>query len=271
MKTKNKVIVLIPHYNNPVGLYESLLSIRSDEQVDVLIVDDGSRINTLKEARARASFNAKGKIFFEYLTENRGIEVALNIGLEWLKGKDYPYISRLDCGDKNIGNRFKKQSDFLDVNKGIYLVGTWVKVVNHLGSHLYDIQFPINHKEIKNRMYLNNMFMHPSVMFRSDALSEVGNYPYNYKAAEDYAFFFKFVKKFETANIPEFLIQYEVNSNSISSRKRRLQVVSRLKVIKDNFHTGYYPVLGLVRNFVLLNFSRETLESIKKLINWTGK
>ena len=38
----NKLVLLIPHYDNPKGLLVSLASIGCNENLDVLIVDDGS-------------------------------------------------------------------------------------------------------------------------------------------------------------------------------------------------------------------------------------
>ena len=38
----NKVVLLIPYYNNSEGLLKSLRSIDQNEELDVMIVDDGS-------------------------------------------------------------------------------------------------------------------------------------------------------------------------------------------------------------------------------------
>ncbi len=268
---KNKVIVLIPHFNDPEGLYKSLRSINAEEKTDILIIDDGSESKKIDERKALAAFNANGNVFFHYLGNNCGIETALNTGLEWIIKNSYEYAARLDCGDINIGSRFNKQREFFEKNKKVYLLGTWGKVVDEQGNKLYNLCFPIDHERLRKRIFLQNPFIHPSIMFRVKALHEVGLYPNIYPAAEDYAFFFKIVKKYEVANLPEFLIQYEINVNSISSRKRKEQVKSRIKVIKDNFYFGYHPIAGILRNLILLNFSRKRLEKLKKGINWKAK
>jgi hypothetical protein len=95
------------------------------------------------------------------------------------------------------------------------------------------------------------MFIHPSIMFRIKVIDEVGLYPTNYKYAEDYAYFFKIIKKLKTANINKILLQYEVNPKGLSINKRKQQLRSRLKIILDNFDGSFYAFYGLFRNLIL--------------------
>ena len=110
------------------------------------------------------------------------------------------------------------------------------------------------------------MFIHPTICFRSNVLKDIGYYPTAYPAAEDYAFFFKIVKKYETANYPEYLVNIEVNSYGISYVKRKMQVKSRIRVIIDNFYFGFYPIYGLVRNILLMFVPRGLTTFLKKLL-----
>lgn len=77
----NKVVLLIPYYNNSEGLIKSLKSIDPDEELDVILIDDGSK-NKFDELILQNSFKAKGTLYFEYLEQNLGIEFALNHGLK---------------------------------------------------------------------------------------------------------------------------------------------------------------------------------------------
>ena len=40
---KSSIIIIIPHYNDLTALYNTLLSIDEDIQVDIIIIDDGSK------------------------------------------------------------------------------------------------------------------------------------------------------------------------------------------------------------------------------------
>ena len=257
------IIVLIPHYNNFKSLIKSIQSINENIEVDILIVDDGSQQDKIEKEKIEKIYNI-GKIFFDFLPQNRGIEFALNRGLQIIETMGYDLIGRLDCGDLCVENRFTIQTQFLEKNKDIYLVGTWANVLNSKGALEYVLKHPTQHNVIKKLMYLNSMFVHPSVVFRSKVVKEVGYYPTTYKAAEDYAFFFNIARKFKTANLPIPLLNYVIDENSISSLKRKTQVKSRIRVILSNFYFGYYPVYGLLRNMFLFFISRETSNFIKK-------
>jgi len=263
----NRVAVLIPHYNNPEGLLNSIQSI--DENSDVFIVDDGSKSKP-DESIVNDKKNKNTNVIFLYLNQNSGIEEALNCGLKEILKKDYKYIARLDCGDRNINLRIKKQSLYLDENPSIHLVGSYVNFVSTNKEFLFQVKPPTNHRTIKNKMFLNCMFIHPSVMFRTEAVNKIGYYPYEFKAAEDYAYFFKFVNQFQTANIPEVLVEVEANPSGISTKNRKKQIITRMKVILKNFRFGVYPLYGLVRNFLLLLMPLSLTNRIKKMI-FNGK
>jgi glycosyltransferase involved in cell wall biosynthesis len=262
----NKVVLLIPHYNNPLGLMASVASIEASETVDIVVVDDGSINESINETATNAAFKSTGKITYIYLENNEGVESALNHGLDYIvKTNQYQFIARLDCGDTCIGKRFEIQQKFLIENPEIKLVGSNAIAVDPKGNFLYKTLFPEMNQDIKNKMFTNAMFLHPTVMFSEEIIAIVGKYPTNYKAAEDYAFFFKIVKKFETANLPEFLLQYEINPLGISFSKRKVQVWSRIKVIKDNFYFGFWPVYGIIRNLILYILPHSIIQKIKRL------
>ncbi len=261
----NDVIVLIPHFNNIKGLCSSLASIGNNENVDVLIVDDGSSIE-LDKNLIKSFFKANGKVFFEFLNSNSGIEIALNTGLQTLGKKEYTYIARLDCGDKCLKERFKKQVSFLEENSGISLIGTNVSFVDEKGNFLYNLQLPSEDSDIRKKMYINAMHIHPSIMFRSSILKKTGLYPVHYKAAEDYAFFFNVIKEFKVANINEILVKCEMSSKGISSVLRKEQAKNRIKIIIENFYFGFYPIYGLCRSVLLYLLPLKLLIKIKQLV-----
>jgi glycosyltransferase involved in cell wall biosynthesis len=261
----NKVVLLIPHYNNPLGLMVSVASIEASETVDIVIVDDGSVNESINEKATNSAFKAAGKITYIYLENNEGVESALNHGLDYIvKTNHYHFIARLDCGDTCIGKRFEIQEKFLVENPEIKLVGSNAIAVDPKGNFLYKTLFPEKNQVIKNKMFINAMFLHPTVMFAEEIIATVGKYPTNYKAAEDYAFFFKIVKEFKTANLQEFLLQYEINPSGISFSKRKVQVWSRIRVIKDNFYFGFWPVYGIIRNLILYILPNSIIQKIKR-------
>lgn len=262
---KKKLIILIPHYNDPEGLQKSIESINEQIQVDVLVIDDGSILKPNEKVVTESFKN--GNIFFKYLDENKGLSYALNKGIKFAINNDYEFTGRLDCRDLCVKDKFLRQLSFLESNKNVKLLGTWAKIVDQHSNKLFVLKHPEKHEQIKKNMYLNNMFVHPSVVIRTDVFKDIGVYNVKYsKAAQDYDLFFRIVKKHETANYPEVLLIYDMSANSISSTRRKLQVKHRINIITDNFYFGFYPIYGLIRNAVLLFFPRNFTTYIKKLI-----
>ncbi len=260
----NKTALLITHYNNPEGLKNSIQSIANTEQIDVVIVDDGSLKYKINQKAIENSFIASGKIYFKYLTVNQGIENALNFGLDFIILKKYKYVARLDCGDLCIGKRFEKQQFFLENNKNIKLLGSNVIAVDIKGNFMYNIKLPQNHAEIRKKMYLSSMFIHPSIMFSLDIIDKTGRYPTKYKSAEDYAFFFKVIKNFQTTNLLEPMVKIEINPHGISLNRRNQQLRNRIKIIIRNFYLGFWPIYGLLRNIILLIIPYKLIQILKK-------
>lgn len=261
------IAILIPHYNNYYGLKKSLASITNFEPVDAIIVDDGS-IQKPELSELKRLYKQFNDIFIVLLSENKGIEHALNEGLRFIISKNsYKYIARLDCGDTCHPKRFYIQKLFLEQNPEICLVGSWVSFIDLEGKECFTVRPPLKHRQIIKKMFLNNVFIHPSIMLRIDVINHIGNYPINYKYAEDYAYFFKIVKRYQTANINEILVQCESNPQGISESKRRIQLHSRLRIIIENFKWSYYPIVGLIRNLIIYCLPYSLIKRMKRAIS----
>ncbi|NND62130.1 MAG: glycosyltransferase [Flavobacteriaceae bacterium] len=262
---EKELVIIIAHYNYPEGLELSLNSIRENIDVDVIIVDDGSDSKPDIDGIRRDYSN--GNIYYDELSSNQGVGVAANRGLELAQEMGYRLIGRLDCGDICYPHKYEKQLKHLNENQDVMLLGTCARVVDEDGTFLHMLKFPTQYEEIKKKMYFNSMFLNPSVVFRTEVISEVGNYPYKYRrASQDYAFFFNVVEKYKSENLPDVLMDYVVESHSISTTKRRLQVKNRIKVVLEHFYWGYYPIAGLMRGVFLYFLPRHTTTFFKRIL-----
>ncbi|MDA9356898.1 glycosyltransferase [Flavobacteriaceae bacterium] len=255
----SKLIIIIPYYNDLAGLQKTLLTVIEEIKIDVIVVDDGSE-EKIKEQKIKYN----GKIFFKYLQTNSGVGTALNVGLDYALENKYEFIGRLDCGDLCYKNKFSKQLKYLYKNQDVKLLGTWARVVDENQKFVYNLKHPTKYNSIKKNMYLNSMFVHPTVVFRTDILSETGKYPFKYsRAAQDYAFFFTIINLYKAENYPEILLDYVMSSTSVSKTKRKLQVYHRIRIIIDNFYFGPIPVYAVIRNLILLIIPVNILTFIK--------
>src|SRR5262249_53992679 len=157
-------------------------------------VDDGSTVPVTS-----ASIKLGIKIDFPVVVlrneVNKGIAVALNKGLEWIEEQGMAhYVARLDCGDLCSPDRFYKQMDFVNNHHGVGLVGSWCVFEDRKKSFQYKYKTPTRHDQIKKAMHFRNAFIHPTVIFETGLLKDVGYYPTNFLHAEDYAFFYQLIK-----------------------------------------------------------------------------
>lgn len=250
---------LIPYFN---AYNELIITLKSlSENIDVYIVDDGSsdKLENLLDVNL---YDFKIKIIT--LLENVGIERALNAGLDELYGK-YDYIARLDCGDLSSPGRIKKQLEVI-TSSGAVLLGGAARYVDEEYNELFINTLPCDDTEIRKKMYLNNLFIHPSVIMNLEAIKNVGGYPLGFEAAEDYALFFKLLNYGEVANIADVVIEYVVSSQSISATKRKKQIKSRLKVVIDNFDFTPMCILGILRAVLTLMLPRSLTMTLRKYL-----
>ena len=264
---QQRVVVLIPYYESPEGLWRSLESIGPDEPCDVLVVDDGSSRHPLDEAAARAHCRVRGTLHALRLPRNQGIEGALNTGLEWIRERGYEYVARLDCGDRNRPGRIARQERFLDEHPDVVLVGGRASYVDMAGVEQFVLPLPADHDEIVAYLRDNSAFMHPSVMFRTAVLDKTGLYPTDYPRAEDYALFWEMAKVGRVANIPEPLIDYELDPNSLSLSGRDEQLRSRLAIQRANSDGSWAARRGIARTRILLALPYGTALRIKSALN----
>jgi len=246
------IAVLIPYFNHPHRLEKSLLSISGDEKVDVIIVDDGSW-EKLDLNDLIIKFPQIPSIEIIAFEKNRGLSHALNYGLEYILSKgSYKYIARLDVGDLCKPDRFKEQRSFLKDNPEISLVGSHANMLDEDGNLLYIRKYPLTHQEIRKYMFLFSSFMHPAVMFKTSILYSVGLYSLN--TCQDYAFFFKIIKKFKSANIDKILIDYEVNAKGITYSRYRKFHREALLIILKNFEVKFciYACIGIMRRIICI-------------------
>lgn len=251
------------HYNDNDRLIKCLSSFKEEILVDILIVDDGSKIKPQSEELQ--NYFKVGKVNVVQMKQNSGCGKARNHGLEIISKLDYKYIGTMDSDDLNKENRFTKQYTYLEDHNDVKLLGSWCDCIDEHGKFLFTQKYPVSYRTIKNKMFLNSMVAHPSMLFHTSILNTIGFFPTKYKIAEDYAFVFSASKHFKIENYPEALIYYTINDKGYSAVFRKRQVKDRIRIIRDNFHFGFYPIYGLLRNIPLLFIPRSLLTSIKKL------
>ncbi len=256
-----RVCVLIPVWKDQVGLDRTLESLTGEETpFDIIVVDDGS-----PEPISCLSRYGIHDVTLERLPRNRGIEHALNEGLAIAFARGYSYVARLDCGDLPHPGRLSRQMEFLETHLDVGMVGTWAQCVNDDGDYLFTMRLPTDHAAIVRKQRYVPGLLHPTVMIRAEALRCIGVYSDRYQTAEDYDLFVRMARTYQLANIPEALTTYIVSESGTTAAKRKLSLVSRLRVQLDNFDwLDPHAHLGVARTLLFLIIPFQWLIALKK-------
>ena len=256
--------ILIPVFNDLQGLRASLDSIRAARRplgTITIVVDDGSRV----PVEAGEGDQAIGFRLVR-LPSNRGIDRALNAGLAEARRLGARYIARLDAGDTIEADRLERQLGLLEDQPEVGLVGSSARFVDANGQVLFVFRAPATDAAIRARMHINCCILHPTVMLRTSVLDAIGDYSTDYPAAEDYELFLRMLGHCRGACLPQVLVTTTASRSGISVRRRRLQLLSRLRVQRRFFDVACaQSYLGIAMTLVLLAIPQTLVLSLKRL------
>ncbi|HTD93655.1 MAG TPA: glycosyltransferase [Chitinophagaceae bacterium] len=239
--------LLIPCYNNLPGLLTSLNSVVYPGPYLVLVVDDGSA-EPVTSVAVEAGLNGEKPVMILRNETNLGITQTLNRGISWIEENTHVrYIARLDCADTCTEDRFTKQVEWLDAHPDTGLLGTWCRFEEKGTGYNYSYTTPTGHEKILKAMYLRNVFIHPTVMFRASLLPKAGHYPGNFEFAEDYAFFWKLITLQKAHVIGTFMVICEINREGLSYANKGKQLISRWHVVRKYGTSKALKILAFLR------------------------
>lgn len=247
-------------YNdNPVYAARAIDSILTQTFTDfeLLICDDGSdaeyadwlRGCCKKDTRIRRMRNRK----------NQGLAAALNRCIACASGR---YLARMDADDIARADRLEKQAAFLDAHPEYAFVGCNARLIG-----AYGIWGERRMEEAPGRtsFLLTSPFIHPSVMFRREALTLCGGYQRSrqYLRAEDYELFMRLYALGRRGyNMQMRLIDYREDQHAYQKRKyryrfcecaTRLHGFRRLGILKGNVRYVLKPLLaGMIPRKIMI-------------------
>jgi glycosyltransferase involved in cell wall biosynthesis len=226
MTSKAEIAVLVPAYNPGPGLIDTLNSIRQHTvPYHLFLVDDGSR---QKPDYGTALKGIPHTLIA--LPKNVGITLALNAGLTEIFKGDFKYVARMDCGDEMTPDRLALQRQFMDEHAEVDILGSWIEMFYTEVDRRFVLAWPTAHQDITRALWKNMSISHPALMIRTSSWRKLGEYSVDYEAAEDYELCRRAMKGgYHFANIGKVLLIKTESRDSISWRKRRRQLLSRLK------------------------------------------
>jgi glycosyltransferase involved in cell wall biosynthesis len=204
--SKPLVTILMPVYNAERFLREAVDSILNQtlNNFEFLIIDDGSSDSSLEIIRSYSD----PRIRLIQNEKNIGISTTLNKGIN-LASADF--IARMDADDISYPERLQKQYDYLKTHPDCALLSTQARIITEDGQEKY-----IDDTDGNYYYYIltfSSPIFHSSVMYRKDAVLDVGMYSAPY--SEDFELFWQLTRKYKLYNLPEVLLDYRNHSASL--------------------------------------------------------
>lgn len=181
------VSILMPVRNEQRFLTTALRSLTAQTLKDweLVVVDDGSMDDTPCILAAAAKCDRRIRILH---SGGQGLVPALNIGLANCHA---PLVARMDGDDVAHPDRLAEQAAFLSTHNQVGLVACSYRHFPRqqvgkgmLGYEQWQNQL-VSHESILADLFVESPFVHPSVMFRRQAVESVGGYR-DMGWAEDY-------------------------------------------------------------------------------------
>lgn len=140
-------------------------------------------------------------------TQVSGLIHSLAIGLEACRA---PLIARMDDDDIALPHRFECQVAWMQAHPQTTILGTWYQRVNDSGSITRTVRLPTGDRRIRRAMLWGNPICQPSVMFRRQAILDLGGYNGGVHA-EDYDLWVRASRRADVrfANLPKVCLSYK--------------------------------------------------------------
>lgn len=226
------ISVLLPCYNAAATLPEALKSLGSQTLADfeIVAVDDGSSDVTPDILREWARGDPRLRILRQ---AHGGIIAALNAGLGTCEA---PLVARMDADDRAHPGRLERQVAFLEAHPEIDVVSCRVagfpagQVRQGFAIYIDWLNGLLTDEDIRREMFVESPLPHPSVVFRRQAVLEVGGYQ-EHGWAEDYDLWLRlYLAGAHFAKLPEVLLEWREHPERLTRLDSRYSLENFLRL-----------------------------------------
>lgn len=215
---KPLVSVIVPIYNAAPYLQETLDSILAStyRPIEVVMVDDGSKDNSLSIAKSYCEQYAECKVIEQ---ANRGVSAARNSAIRATKGT---YILPVDADDKIADTFIQKAVDIIEENNNVRVVGCrcWM-----FGAVDKEWELP----QFSHALLARKNMIPATALYRKSDWQRCGGYCEQEIYREDWDFWLSMMELGGTFyKIDEVLFYYRISTGS-----RRVLAKGRKKIIVD--------------------------------------
>jgi glycosyltransferase involved in cell wall biosynthesis len=222
LRGRPRVVVAMPVWDAETTLQEALDSVFLQEGVDfdLLALDDGSTDRSRDILMGQHDPRLIVKIL-----EHQGLCAALNHAIQFASSGNYEYLIRMDSDDISKEGRFEKLVHFMDAHPECAAVSSNCEYFTTDGAGGGTSTVSVRKRQIafEIRHGLRGL-IHGACCFRVSALSQVGGYRVQFRAAEDADLFLRLDERFELGNVGDLLYRIRINPQSASRSNFRRNV-----------------------------------------------
>ncbi len=259
------VSIVIPCFNQGHFLGEAIASVQqqSHQQIEIIVVDDGSTDNT---AEVAAGFS-NVKYHFQ---QNAGLPAARNNGFELSKGE---FVVFLDADDWLYSLAIEKNMEELLSDAEAAFVSGAYEVVFHPSGKKISCVHTTENTGYLGFLFKNYVGVPAAVMYRRAVLEE---YKFNplLKSCEDYDLYLRISRKHRVLRHENIIAGYRRHSGSMSTNYvRMLQTVLAVLDSQKMFlkGSGEVSMYHAGRRFWKKYYARSVYESIQANEEPAGK
>jgi len=210
------VSVIVPAYNAERHIGDALESIRTQtrQEIEVIVVDDGSTDGTVHEAGRYAS--ALNLVIIAQA--NAGPAAARNAGIRRARGR---YCAFLDSDDLMLPGRIAAQAELLEAQPSLGLVHTDLMTFDERGI-IHRTRRAFSNPcggMVLDRLLLDNFITTSTVMAPTARLLDAGLFGEERRVSEDFELWLRMAARWQVGFIDRPLVQYRRRRGSLSDDK----------------------------------------------------
>lgn len=261
MSSSPLVSAVIPVYNGSNYLREAIDSVLNQtyKNIEILVIDDGSADDTWEIIQ---SYGDKVRGFHK---ENGGVSTALNLGIENMRGEWFAWLSHDDLW---LADNIEKKVNYIlsHPGKGIYYGG--YSYINPKREIIYGSNgswYPKG-SDLRHMLRCGNYIHGITALIDRRCFEAVGNFNEGLRCTQDYEFWFKAARKFETALIPARLAVTRIHPSQIGNVRRNHCALEFKKTRVELFKlTDRYELFPEVNDVSLSRFRRSWMKAYSKI------
>ena len=217
--SKPLVSVVVPAYNaaRHLGATLAAASAQTYGNLEVIVVDDGSKDDTAAVAAAHAAADPRIRV---YQQPNRGVAAARNLGVERASGS---FIAPLDADDLWHPRKLERQVRRMEQGgTQMGLVYTWWVSINEDGKPLWAAApWQVEGRVFEALVSLNFIGNASIPLFRRACLEAVGGYDPSFRewgaqGCEDWDLNLRVAERYVVGLAPTYLVGYRTSPGCMS-------------------------------------------------------